>query len=327
MATPLQERVVASLYDQSNEIADEVTHSHPLLSILDRKKLIIKHNGGESYRKPVMYNQTASGGFYSGLGNFNINVKQDFSTFNFAIRQAYEPFAVDGRSVRANKGSKYRLLDLLETKKKVTTGNLKNTLHTSLMGDGTSFGGIGFDGVQLMVSASPTSGNYGEITRSGNTFAQNVVHTVSGGLATANVQAEITAARIKVARGFEWCDVGLAGATAYKALHSSLTAIQRVVNEDNKGKAGFNSLFYDGIEFFFDGGFGNTSGTASFGANHIRLLNTNYISLDVEESTWIKPLDGAAERPVDQDGVFVVMIAEGNLCCNAPAFQVLIKEA
>lgn len=323
----LQEKVVASLFDQSEDIADSITHSQPLMRALEESDRIIYHQGAEKYRKPVMYNQTASGGFYTGLGNFNILQKQDFTAFEFEIRQAYEPYVVSGREVRANKGSKHRLLDLLKTKAEVTKGNLKNTLHTSIMGDGTSYGGIGFDGIQLAVAASPSSGTYGGITRSGNTYTQNVVHTVSGGLTASNVQAELTAAMIKVARDSRFPNIAIAGATAWKHLHSSLTAIQRINDEGDKGQAGMRYLVYDGIKYYFDGGFGNNSGTASFGANHVRILNTEYVSLDVETSTWCKPLDGADQRPVDQDGVFVVMIAEGNLCVSAPQLQVLVKEA
>lgn len=323
----LQERVVASLFDQSKEISDEITHSHPLLNALEKKKRFIKHNGGEKYRKPVMHNQTALGGFYSGLGQFNFNLKEDYTALEFDIRSVYEPFVMSGRDVRANRGSALRLLDALKIKRDVTQANLTNTIHTSVMSDGLGFGGIGFDGIQAMVSASPSSRTYGGKSGATASYVNNPVHTVSGGLSSTNIQAEITAARIKVARGYDWCDIGIAGATAYKALHSSLTAIQQIVNEDDKGSGGFKSLCYDGIDFYFDGGFGNTSGTSSFGANHIRLLNSKHISMDIEKDFWITPLDGAADRPTDNDGIFVVMIAEGNLCCNAPMFNALIKEA
>ncbi len=323
----LAEKIVASLFDQSDEIADEITHSHPLLNLLDKKGRIIKHKGGESYRKPVMYNQNRAGGFYSGLGNFNLEVKQDFTAFQFEIRQAYEPFVVTGRDVRANAGSKYRLLDLLKTKNMVTKANLKNTIHASLMSDGTGFGGIGFDGIQLAVSASPSSGTYGNITRSSATYAQNDVTTVSGGLSAANVQSTLTSAILKISRNYQTPDCALAGATAWKHLHDSMTAIQRITNEADKGKAGFKSLLYDGVEFWYDGAFGNTSGTSSYGANHVRIFNSEYISFDVEESTYMKPLNSNADSPVDQDGVFVVVICEGNLCVSAPQLQSLVKEA
>ena len=313
----LDEAVVATLFDQSDNIADEITHHNPLLSSLDDQGLIRKFSGGYELRKPVMYNDTAVGGFYSGYSAFNLDAIDDATAFRFAIKQCYEPVAISGRDKRANR-DQAMLLDLVEMKIKASIQRLKNTVSTSLRGDGTGSGGLEFDGIKKAVSTSPGSGTYGGIDRTSNPFAKNLAINVT--LTAANVQEQITDAISQVTRGDEQPDLGLMDRTAWKFLHSSLTAIQRIQLPAKKAVAGFRVLSYDGCDFVFDGGFGSSV----LETNSCRLLNTKYWTFDVVRGADFKPLAPEMARPVDQDASFTVIIVEGNLCCAAPALQAVI---
>lgn len=317
MAT-LEEAVVATLFDQSQEIADEITHHIPLLACLEEMDLIRRFSGGNEIRKPVMYNDTAQGGFYSGFESFNLDSIDDFTAFRFAIKQCYEPMAISGRDKRANRDEEM-LLDHVDNKMRAAKARLKNTVSTSLRGDGTGFGGREFDGVKKAVSTNPTSGTYGQIARTGNSWAQNVAVNVT--LSAANVQEQISDAISQVTRGDEMPDLGLLDRTAWKFLHSSLTAIQRITKTSRKAVAGFRNLNYDGVDFVFDGGYG---GSTVLGSNTCRLLNTKYWSFDIVRDADFKPLAPTMQRPVDQDAFFTVILVEGNICCSAPALQLVI---
>ena len=313
----LEEAVVATLFDQSDNIADEVLHHNPLLASLDDQGLIRKFSGGYELRKPIMYNDTAQGGFYAGFSSFNLDAIDDFTAFRFAIKQAYEPIAISGRDRRANRDDA-QLLDLVETKMKAAVSRLKNTVSTSLRGDGTGSGGLEFDGIKKAISTSPSSGTYGTIDRATNTWARNIaINTV---LTAANVQETVSDAISQIVRGDEQPDLGLMDRTAWKFLHSSLTAIQRINLPSKKVVAGFRSLSYDGCDFVFDGGFGSSV----LETNSVRLMNTKYFSFDMVRGADFKPLAPEMSRPVDQDAVFTVVIVEGNLCCSAPALQAVI---
>ena len=313
----LEEAVVATLFDQSDNIADEVLHHNPLLASLDDQGLIRKFSGGYELRKPIMYNDSAQGGFYAGFSSFNLDAIDDFTAFRFAIKQAYEPIAISGRDRRANRDVA-QLLDLVETKMKAAVSRLKNTVSTSLRGDGTASGGLEFDGIKKAISTSPSSGTYGTIDRATNTWARNIaINTV---LTAANVQETVSDAISQIVRGDEQPDLGLMDRTAWKFLHSSLTAIQRINLPSKKVVAGFRSLSYDGCDFVFDGGFGSSV----LETNSVRLMNTKYFSFDMVRGADFKPLAQEMSRPVDQDAVFTVVIVEGNLCCSAPALQAVI---
>jgi hypothetical protein len=317
MAT-LEEAVVATLFEQSEDIADEVLNNNPFLSVLMDQGYVRRISGGYELRKPVMYNKDAVGGFYAGYSSFNLDSIDDLTAFQFAIKQVYEPVSISGRDRRANRDEE-QLLDLVESKMKAAVSRLKNTVDTSVKGDGTGSGGLEFDGLKKAVSSSPTAGTYGKITRSGNSWAQNIAIT-GVTLTAANIQEQITDAISQATRGTDAPDLGMADRTAWKLLHSSLTAIQRIQLPTKKASAGFRVLNYDGVDFVFDGGIGGQV----LETNSIRLLNSKYWTFDMVRGADFKPLAPEMARPVDQDAFFTVIITEGNLCCSAPALQVYL---
>lgn len=313
MAT-LQEAVVASLFEQSDMIADQIMNHHVLLRTLKDKNRIKRFSGGYEIRKPIMYNATAQGGFYSHFDAFDLDGSDDATALQFEIRQAYEPVGISGRDKRANRDPDM-LLDHAEMKVEAAIARLKNTISAAVRGDGTT--PLSFDGIGKMVSSSPSSGTYGGYDRSTNTWARNATYSVSGGFSAANIQQELTAALMEVTRGDEMPDLGILGSTAWKYLHNSLTAIQRLEKAE-KAQGGFRTLTYDGCLMAHDGGYGG--GVVS--ATSARLLNTNYVTLDLVRDADFKPLAPEMDRPVDQDAFFTVIIVEGNLCCSAPALNI-----
>lgn len=313
----LEEAVVATLWNQSGETSNLILNHNPLTAALKEKGRIKYFSGGRELRKPVRYQQTSQGGFYSGYQQFDLDSSVDMDAFQFQIRQVYEPMAISGFERRSNSGEE-ALLDLVTEKMEAARDRLRNTVDSSIRGDGTGFGGIEFDGIQLAVSATPSSGSYGSIDRSvsTNTWARNATYS-SGGLTVANIQGHLTAAMIPIARGSDGPDIAFDGSTAWQLLHSSLTAIQRINDDTSSGKGGFKYIYFNGVKHYFDGGYGG----ARVGASTIRLLNTSYWSMDLRRGADFKPLNPKMEKPVDQDAFFTVIVVEGNLCCSAPPLQ------
>lgn len=320
----LEEAVVATLEDQVDETSDMVMRHNPLLSVLKDKGLIRYFTGGREIWKSALFYDTAQGGFYADYESFNLPSVVDLDAFQFSIRQCYEPFAISGREKRANV-SEDQKVDLVEQKMKGAMSRLKNTVSTSIKGDGTGSSGREFSGLKLAVSATPTSGTYGSIDRTTKTYAQN--KTITGVTFTsANIQSNLTNAIIAITRGDDGPDMGFCHPTAWRYLHDSLTAIQRITT--GKGAGGFKGkvLEYDGVSFYFDGGYGGPSvaaGSASavVESNSIRLLNTDHWSFDLDRQSAFKPLAPTMDRPTDQDAFFTVIIVEGDLCCSAPSLQ------
>jgi hypothetical protein len=319
----LEEAVVATLWSQKDKTADTILRHDPLLSWLKENNRYKVRSLGDHIRKSVRYNSTRQGGFYRGFDTFNLDSLNDLTAFRFPIKQCYEPFGISGRDKRANAGDENRLLDLIDEKMEGTLSRLKNTVSTSVLGDGTAFGGAEFDGLKKMVSISPTQGTYGQVDRTvvTNTFAQNQKKQIT--LTAANIQETITDQMIPITRGTMWPDVGFAGSTAWKLLHKSLTAIQRINDSSKTGKGGFRELMFNGSRFWYDGGYGGLT----LGANYVYLLNSEFITFEVDSGADFVPLDPKMARPINQDGFFTIIIVEGNLCCSAPVLQNVIYDA
>lgn len=316
MAT-LEEAITSTLFDQSDAIADSVTHHSPVLTALEEEGNIRRTDGGDEFRKVVLYNDTEQGDWYSGYGSFNLDSIEELTAFKFRVKQCYEPLAISGREKRANRGEE-RLLDVVEEKMKGTIARLRNRVSASLRSDGTGSGGLELDGLKKAISTSPSSGTYGGIDRSANTWARNLaVNTV---LTAANIQEAITDAMSQITRGSEMPTLGICDRIAWKFLHSSLTAIQRISSPLKKASGGFRGIEYDGATFVFDGGFGS----AELESNSVRLINPKYFTFDMVRGADFKPLSDQMVRPADQDAYFSVILLEGNLCCSAPALQAVI---
>lgn len=319
----LDEQIVTTLFSQKGKTADAIMKHHPFLNLLKENGRYKTRSLGYEIRKAIRYNQTATGGFYSGYDSFSLDSTIDLTAFRFAVKQVYEPFALSGREKRANRDEE-QLLDVVDEKMEATLSRLKNTVSTSIKGDGTAHGGREFDGIKKAVSITPTTGTYAQIDRSvtaNQDFASNEVNNVT--LTAANIQEEITEAMLPITRGSDWPGCALAGPTAWKLLHKSLTAIQRINDSSKTGKGGFKELYFNGCKFWYDGGFGGST----IGSNYIYLLNDEYWTFEVDSQADFVPLAPKMDRPVDQDAFFTVIIAEGNLCCSAPCLQSVIYDA
>lgn len=309
------DQIVSTLHSQSKETSDYVLLHHPYMHMLEEKGRITSKTLGYEVRKPVIMNRTATGGFYTGFQTFNLDSAQDLDYYKWDIKSVYEPLAISGREMRANRGEE-KLLDLVAEKFEATKDRLRNTFHASLIGDGTT----GFEGIQKAISTSPTSGTYGGQDRTSalNAYARNLTRNVT--LTSLNVQAEITEAQLPAVRGTDWPDCALAGPAAWKALHSSLTAIQRINDTAKKGRGGFRELEFNGMRVWFDGGFGGSTLTST----SLYIMHSKYWHLEMDSEANFVPLNPEGSMPVDQDAFFKVIIAEGALCCNAPFIQTVI---
>jgi hypothetical protein len=318
----LDDNIVATLWDQSSEVSDLVMHHNPLLNKLKANGNVRLFSGGYEVRKPARYNDSVQGAFYTGYEAFDLSAVNDLDAFQFPIRQVYEPFAISGREMRAN-ASEEQLLDLVEEKFKACKSRLANNVSDSILGDGTRYGGREFTGITAAISTSPSTGSYGGIDRSvsTNTWARNLAVS-SGGLTSANVQQYITTTMMQITRGMDAPDLAIATRTNWQLLHGTLTAIQRINDKSDVGRAGYNSIFFNGCEFIFDGGYqGSSSSILSSG---IRFMNTDYWTMDIVRESNFKPIESKPVRPVDQDAFFTVILVEGALCNSAPPLSAVL---
>ena len=315
MALDISQTIATTLFLQSDDTADVILKNNALLARLQEKGRVKKHSGGYELRKPVMFNQTGNGKWYSGLESLDTTIADDTTAYVYALKQRAEVIGVSGREKRANKGNKTQLIDLIDMKIDAGVSRLKNAVSSSIHSDGTGSSGKEFDGIQKHISTSPSSGTVGGIDRSSYTWARNISYA-PGGLSAANIQGYLATLIVQLTRGGDSPDLGVADNATWVLLHNSFTAIQRIQDAKTKGMAGFRSLNYMGIDVVLDGGYGDAAAT-----NELRVFTTDYFSLDMHEDGFFKPVNPEKRAPVNQDAEYTILLAEGNLCCSAHPFQ------
>lgn len=315
MALSISQTIATTLFHQADETADVILNNIALLQRLKKKGKVKKHSGGYELRKPVMYNQTGNGKWYSGLESLDTTIYDDTTAYVYDYKQRAEVIGVSGRDKRANKGNKHQLIDLIDMKIDAGVARLKNAISTSIHGDGTGSSGKELDGIQKHISTTPSSGTVGGIDRSTYTWARNISYA-PGSLTSANVQGYLATLIVQLVRGGDSPDLAVGDNTSWPKLHDSMTAIQRITDDTKKGMAGFRSLNFMGVDFVLDGGYGDDAADDEF-----RVFTTDYWSLDVHEDGYFKPVDPKKRAPVNQDAEFQILLFEGNLCCSAHPFQ------
>jgi hypothetical protein len=229
------------------------------------------------------------------------------------------------------------MIDLLEAR----IGNAERTFENNLSADcysnGTADGGKQVGGLQLLVSDVPTSGTVGGINRATWAFWQNNVQSfAAAGLApgAATMQTMMNRAWLAQARQADRPDLFIADNVYFRYYWESLQAIQRIT-DDRTGMAGFNSLKFMDADVVYDGGFQGVAGgqgatidgaghtwTSGQGApaNHMYLLNTDYIFLRPHRERDMVPLD-PDRFSVNQDAMVKLIGWAGNLAMSNAFLQ------
>jgi hypothetical protein len=128
----------------------------------------------------------------------------------------------------------------------------------------------------------------------------------------------MTALSIKLVRGADKADLFIADNNYYQLYVNSLQAIQRVTDTAMAG-AGFSGVkFYGGgtsADVVLAGGVGNQAT-----ANHMWMLNTNYISFRPHRDRNFVPI-GGERQAVNQDAIVKLIGWAGNLTMRGSQFQ------
>lgn len=320
MALSISEVVATTLFLQSEDTADTIMNSIPVLQAIQKKGLVEKVNGGYEYRMPVEF-ASATGQWFSGAEQLNTATPDIYTAFVYDRKMCGVPCTITGSERRANGGDK-ALIKLVSGKIDNAKKALKNLIETSLHSDGSGTAGKELTGFGAHLGATQSSGTIGGVDRATYSWAQASTYAFSTTLgetwSVANIQRGLLAAMIPAIRGTDKPDLALATKTPWQHLHNSFTAIQRITSESDSAKGGFVKLSFMGCDFILDGGYGITESTP-----YVRILNTDYWKMFGHEDLWFSAL-GEQRTPIDQDLTVQFVGLEGNLGCNGFPFQVYV---
>lgn len=269
LQTALDEVLVTSLADYGKTVTDNAYNGNTLMALLKAqgcKKII---NGGASIIRQLVDEVQNNGGFYLGNDTLSTNQSDTLNAVEYRWQNSYEPIQISRDEERQNSGDEHRLINLLETKIKLSELAIQKRMEQALS---TPTGGANF---LVDLETLVGTGTLGTINGASQTFWQSTV-TTSGPFATQGLSDMTTAYyAVSGAQMMENPTHFITTKAIFQKFEQTRLPLERFQNTMT-ANAGFESLTFKGRPITY----GNyISQGLIFG------LNLNYINLIVDSET------------------------------------------
>jgi len=269
LQSTLDEVLVTSLADYGKTVTDNAYNGNTLLALFKangRKKMI---DGGASIIRQLVDARQNNGGFYLGNDTLSTNQDDTLNAVEFLWQNAYEPIQISRDEERQNSGESHRLINLLETKIKLSELAIQQRIEQAL--STPTAGANKLVDLETLVN----TGTLGTIAGATSTFWQATV-TASGAFATQGLSDMTTAYyAVSGSQMQENPTHFLTTKTVFQKFEQTRLPLERFQNTMT-ANAGFENLTFKGKPITY----GNFIGSGLiFG------LNLNYIDLAVDTQT------------------------------------------
>jgi hypothetical protein len=207
-------------------------------------------------------------------------------------------------------------MELAKARMKNAIRTFNNNFSSDLYSSGSLSNQV--NGLQAIV-ADVNTNTVGGIDASAWTFWQNKVYDISVNgvtLSATTIEGSLMLPLwLQLDRGPDDCpDLIVADNIMYGFYEASQVSIKRYTDKDMVS-GGFSSLKYKKADVIYDGNSGIPS-------THMYMLNTEYLKLVTHKDADLTELP--EQRPVNQDGVVIPLLWQGNLVCSNRAQQGVI---
>lgn len=318
-STVMTEIVTTTLRNRTGKLADNVSKNNALLARLSAKGKRKTVSGGRTIVQEIEYAENGTYKRYSGYESLNIAPSDVFTSAEYNYAQAAVAISISGLEMIQNSGEA-AIIDLLASRIGNAERTIKNNIALDIYSDGTADGGRQIGGLQLLVSATPTTGTVGGIDRSttvGTFFRNQKFGSVAdggGAMTSANCQSYMNRLYLKLVRGMDKPDLIVADNTYYRNYLESLQSIQRIAGT-GEGTAGFTSLKYMDCDVVLDGAVGGGAP-----ASTMYFLNTSYIYFRPAAGRNFEPL-GDDRYSANQDAMVKLIGFAGNMTLSNGSLQ------
>lgn len=319
-SSTMNEIVTTTLRSRTGKLADNVSKNNELLHRLERKGKRKMVNGGRTIVQEMEYAENGTYKRYSGYEALNISPSDVFTSAEFNYAQAAVAVSISGLEMIQNSGEA-AIIDLLSSRISNAEKTIMNNIALDCYSDGTADGGRQIGGLQLLVSATPTTGTVGGIDRSTTvgSFYRNKLFsalTTGGAAATsANITSYMNRLWLQLKRATDKPDLIVADNNYYRLYWESLQAIQRIGDATGTSQTLTPSLKYETADVVFDGGVGG-----GCPVNTMYFLNTDYIYFRPAAGRNFEALGGERES-VNQDAMVKLIVWAGNMTLSNGSLQ------
>lgn len=319
-SSTMNEIVTTTLRSRTGKLADNVSKNNELLHRLERKGKRKMVNGGRTIVQEMEYAENGTFKRYSGYEVLNISPSDVFTSAEYNYAQAAVAVSISGLEQIQNSGEA-AIIDLLSSRISNAEKTIMNNIALDCYSDGTADGGRQIGGLQLLVSATPTTGTVGGIDRSttvGSFFRNKLFSALTTGGApatSANITSYMNRLWLQLKRATDKPDLIVADNNYYRLYWESLQAIQRIGKADGTSKTLEPSLQYETADVVFDGGLGG-----GCPVNTMYFLNTDYLYFRPAAGRNFEPLGGDRES-VNQDAMVKLIVWAGNMTLSNGSLQ------
>lgn len=245
--------VTATLQNMNNKAIDNISNNNALFYKMKKNGTFKSESGGEPFREKILYAENTNTAWQDPYSQFNTDA-QDYLTYaDFQQKAILSAIPFYDRDITTNQ-SKEKLIDLVKSGVDSTIISLTNTLSTSLYSDGTDANEL--EGLQLLISKTPTTGTVGGISRDSYTFWRNQVYDFSSesvNPSSTTIQAAMTTLYLRcLVQGPAYApDTIVTDQVFWQYYNTSLTTIQRTMSSE-LAQAGFETLKFRNADVAYD---------------------------------------------------------------------------
>ena len=295
----------------SGQLFDNIFKDSAYLAALRDMNAVIKQDGGERIRMPLMYEGNSTIKSYSGEETLDTTLQDGITTAFYEWKEIGGTIGITRKEERQNSGEA-AILALLEAKMKQAEMQMRETLNTQLLrgavsgatfvpgNDAKDLYPLGYFLRKLNATDPTVGGNVGNISGATNSWWRHQTAVAdSGSTDTGNAFAlsVTTYAGLKVAlrRLYNFCSRGSGGApnlgvadqVTYETYENSLDTQVRYTNT-RMADMGFDNIKLRGATLIWDEVIPDIdNGTAAITAGTVFLLNTNFYKLIIDSQTDI----------------------------------------
>ena len=312
MASPNVSEIVATTIERRNrKIADNVTENTALLYRLKQGGKVRPFSGGRVITEELTYAENQTYKRYAGYEVLDI-APSDVATYaEYAIKQAAVAVTISGLEELQNSGRE-AFIDLLKMRVNNAEATFMNNLSSDLYSDGTADGGKQINGIQALVSTSPSTGTVGGINRANWDFWRN--QTETGATNASNMQTNMNQIWASLVRNMDKTDLIACDNLMWVRYMDSLQSNQRHSNTQ-MADAGFTNVEFMGAPVVMDGGLGGDAPN-----NRMYFLNCKHIYWRPHTSRNMQAI-GADRHAVNQDATVKLIGWAGNLTMSNASLQ------
>jgi hypothetical protein len=314
--TELESLVLHTLPD-FGEHGDGIINANLLTAMLKEKGRYISKEGGLEFWYGVMKQENTNAKWQGKTDDYSVNLQDPTARLRWDVKVFTDTVVISELDEAKNKG-KAAIKDYARTLRMQAESTIPNRFNSAFWA--ASPGADEPDSIPNIVSATPTTGTVGGLSRSGNTYLQNGAYTT----AIADIGAEAGIATMtqlalqQMVTANDMPDLCVLDHVRYSNLVGYLSTLYRYRPDDKMAKLDIESVKIGRLTVGPEVLGTNLATTAnSITAGYMYLLNTRYLFFNLLADgnfKWGDKFERAGLKPVK----FLPFKVFCNLCTNLP---------